>query len=733
MPKITIIISVYNSEKYLKQCLNSIRKQTLSDIEIICIDDCSKDNSLKILKEYAKEDSRFVILKQEINQGQGIARNRAIDIAQGDYIMFVDSDDWIELNACELLYNQAKSNNNDIVIFNFFKYLENTKEFIECTDRIKPFERIINKSQIKITDNTKNFFISNYPWAQIYSKNFIKKYNIKFTKHRNCEDDVFNIKAFLYSQSASIVEDCLYNYRIHLDSTYHSTNTITDIVDTKKLCYEEVKKNFNSTKVMDFYIEYCISSLTYVYQEFTKRDKKIKKDFYYKIQSFFIILNKEQNIEKIKSNINYSEFKHFLLDSYLKYSFLAIIKNIFSVKNVIHASKKYKIITILGIKIKIKIKQIIDLVYLWVDGDDEKFKEEKHFWQKRLNITPDANNCNCRYAEQEELRYSLRSVATNAPWINKIFIVTNGQVPEWLDTSNTKIKIVTHKDIMPDTILPTFNSGVIESYVAAIPDLSEYFLLANDDCFINKPVKPSFFFDRKNRPIVRLVKCNNRNKNIEGNLYINSIVHSLDVFYKKYKNLTPKNYEPHHNIDAYTKTSYNECIKEFKPEFDKLRQQKFRQFSIQRIIQALYLIEQKKSKLDLVKWNACDFETLKSMYMCINKIDLMINTLCKNQPTLLCINDVSYTMPEERENVQFLYETLYPIIQRWEKEVKNFDKTKLKQCKNLYRTIARKYFIKNFSHKIFSVTNEYRIKVKHKIVSIMGIKIKFKIKGKNNE
>ncbi len=730
MPKITIIISVYNSEKYLKQCLESIKNQTLSDIEIICIDDCSKDNSLKIIEEYAKNDSRFVILKQEVNQGQGIARNKALNVANGEYIMFVDSDDWLESKACEILYNQAKRNNNDLVIFNYYRYLENKKKFIRCTNRTIPFKRINNKTQIKLTDNPNNFFISSYAWVQIYRKNLLKDYNIKFSEHRNCEDDIFNIKAFLYSKSASIIEDCLYNYRIHLDSTYHSTKTITDIVSTKLLCYEEVKKNFNNTKVMDFYLEYSITSLLGIYKRFTKRDKTIRKDFYKKIQRFFIILNKEQNIEKISNNINYSEFKHFISDSYIKHLFLNLLKNIFSVTNYRRKCIKYKVIKILGIKIKFKTKLIVDLVYLWVNGNDQDFAKEKLFWQKKLNIAQDANNCTCRYVDQEELRYSLRSVAKNIPWINKIYIVTNGQVPEWLDITNPKIKIINHSEIMPLDVLPTFNSRAIEFSVANIPGLSEYFLLANDDTFVNKPVKPSFFFDRKCRPIVRLVKCDYSNKEIENSLYIKSIVHSLDIFYNKYKNLTPKTYEPHHNIDAYTKTSYIECIKAFQSEFDELLKQKFRQYSIQRIIQALYLVEQKKSKLELIKWNCSDFKPLKSIYIRINKLDLMIKKLCMHQPVLVCINDVSYAKPEEREDVQFLYEILYPNMQKWEKKVKKIDGNKLKQCENLYKAINKKLFMEKNIHKIFSLKDEYRGHVKHKKLTFMGIKITFKIKGK---
>ena len=96
----------------------------------------------------------------------------------------------------------------------------------------------------------------------------------------------------------------------------------------------------------------------------------------------------------------------------------------------------------------------IDLVYLWVNGNDTKWQEEKEEWQTRLNIPSGGSANNCRFIDNQELKYSLRSVEMNAPWINHIFIVTNGQVPEWLDTTHPKITIVTHKEIMPSEALP---------------------------------------------------------------------------------------------------------------------------------------------------------------------------------------------------------------------------------------------------------------------------------------
>ena len=119
-PLISIIIPVYNVEKYLADCLDSLVNQTMSDIEIICVNDGSKDNSLAILEDYAKREKRIVLLNQP-NSGVSVARNNALKQVRGEYYMFVDSDDWIDANACEVAYNCAIKENADCLMFSYVK------------------------------------------------------------------------------------------------------------------------------------------------------------------------------------------------------------------------------------------------------------------------------------------------------------------------------------------------------------------------------------------------------------------------------------------------------------------------------------------------------------------------------------------------------------------------------------------------------------------------------------
>lgn len=130
MSKVSVIIPVYNTEKFLRKCLDSVCNQTLQDIEIICINDCSTDGSLEILREYAGKDNRIKLIELFENGGAAKARNIGIDIAHGEYIGFVDSDDFVDLDFYEKLYNKAVETGADAVK-GVYKYSENG--FIELS------------------------------------------------------------------------------------------------------------------------------------------------------------------------------------------------------------------------------------------------------------------------------------------------------------------------------------------------------------------------------------------------------------------------------------------------------------------------------------------------------------------------------------------------------------------------------------------------------------------------
>ena len=191
--KISTIIPIFNAEKYLDKCLTSIINQTLKDIEIICVNDGSTDNSLKILKYYSNLDDRIKIINTD-NHGQGSARNRALKEAEGEFISFVDADDWIELNSYEILYNMAKKNNLDMLFFKMINYINSTEELIK-TDiyDYKCFENKFNEGEIFSNMDIQDFLfkIAVCPVSKLYNRNFLLKYNHEFPEGIICEDNIF--------------------------------------------------------------------------------------------------------------------------------------------------------------------------------------------------------------------------------------------------------------------------------------------------------------------------------------------------------------------------------------------------------------------------------------------------------------------------------------------------------------------------------------------------------------
>lgn len=192
--KVSVIIPVYNTEKYLDECLTSVQNQTLEDIEIVCVNDGSKDGSLKILEEHEKNDKRIKIINQE-NQGVSAARNNGLKNARGEYIMFLDSDDYFVPYACEKEYNIAVKNKASVVEFGVRDFVDG--ESVDLSG--------INYDDSKVTvytrkENENPFSVLNFScgviWNKIWKKSFISENNLSFKEgiYRG-EDSLFNMMA----------------------------------------------------------------------------------------------------------------------------------------------------------------------------------------------------------------------------------------------------------------------------------------------------------------------------------------------------------------------------------------------------------------------------------------------------------------------------------------------------------------------------------------------------------
>ena len=319
----------------------------------------------------------------------------------------------------------------------------------------------------------------------------------------------------------------------------------------------------------------------------------------------------------------------------------------------------------------------IDLVYLWVDGNAPELKQKRLYWQNQYGekINPQATD-KCRFIDNQELKYSLRSVEKYAPWINNIFIVTDNQIPEWLNTNNEKIHIIDHKDIMPPEALPTFNSVAIETCICNIKNLSEYFLFANDDMFFADYTEPSFFFTEKGYPIFR-VGTPITKKHLEDCNYFRMIKNSYDLIEKEFG--YKLNYEPHHNIDPYRKSDIIKCNKLFKEEIEKTTFSKFRSDTdVQRVLYSAYacaIKEGKLKKLSRFDWELPLYKKLfKLITLNLKKDsayfgagdDRMFKKIKKYKPNLICINDYDEVSDTERAGIKPHLEKLFPEKSQFE-------------------------------------------------------------------
>lgn len=309
----------------------------------------------------------------------------------------------------------------------------------------------------------------------------------------------------------------------------------------------------------------------------------------------------------------------------------------------------------------------IDLVYLWVNGNDPK-------WQKKFNdyiysTTNDPSiKCKGRYADNNELKYSLRSVNLYAPWIRKIFIVTDNQIPEWLNTSHPKIQIVDHSEIMPAESLPCFNSSVIEHFLYKIPGLSEHFLIANDDTYINKPVTPDNFFTTAGYPIVRLkrkpfrrIRWWYRDKISKRPLmnYRKMIVRSSELVNKLYGIYYSG--IPHHNIDAYLRSTYQQVADVIlRDEFQANNKNRIRSNEdIHRSVISYISLAKKLGERRYVS-------DKESMNVKIHRKNIYA-LLEKNNPTFFCINDSEYATDQNRTDAQKFLKKRFPKKSDFEK------------------------------------------------------------------
>lgn len=255
--KISIILPVYNAGLYLGKCLSSLVNQTYHNIEILCFNDGSKDNSLQILREFSKRDDRIVVY-DEPNQGIASIRNKGMARARGEYLMFSDADDWWELNACEKALNTILQYNADVVLFSYYREYKNktltrdnifSSDFVlfegdNCTNLWRSFAGLIG-SELKYPEN---FDSNNALWSKLYKTEIFKSnQEVRYVDNKTIGaggDGLLNFMYFKHVKKAVFISDHLYHYR--------KTNEESIVTKYKP---DFVKKRFHLFELYQEYID----------------------------------------------------------------------------------------------------------------------------------------------------------------------------------------------------------------------------------------------------------------------------------------------------------------------------------------------------------------------------------------------------------------------------------------------------------------------------------------------
>lgn len=309
-PKISIVMPVYNSEKYLREAINSLQNQTYKKFEIICVDDGSTDQSLNILKNLQSEDSRIKIIQQQ-NLFAGVARNNGLQEATGKYIMFLDSDDVFEKNMLSYLVKKAEKNQTDIVFFGFYHFKQNIKH------RSMMGIPYACKKITSAAEHKNNLFQigQGVPWNRFYNLEFIKKTGLQFQGLQSNNDVFFSKAVMLYANRMLFLRKRFVNYRVSNENSLQGSYKLASGNFSK--CVEALFEELQKTNL---YKEYKNSFEKYVIENFFLTFKKaIDKEAFYTICEI-----ERKSLERMNINKDSSAIK--------KYVGVKIFENIIDAK-----------------------------------------------------------------------------------------------------------------------------------------------------------------------------------------------------------------------------------------------------------------------------------------------------------------------------------------------------------------------------------------------------------------
>ena len=274
-PKVSIIVALYNKQKDIKKCLQSLLKQTLEDIEIIVVNDCSTDNSLEVVRKI--KDKRIKVINNRKNKGIGKTRNIGIAHAKGEYIGFVDADDYVEKKMYEAYYNFVTKNNLDLLTSDYYKIINSKKNYF----------KVDNFEFTNINCNKNIINLINYgPCNKLFKKDLIINNNIMFSETTKFEDVIFVAKAISKAKKVGYLNEAYYNYVIHDKS--ETTTVDLRTFDIFKVLVEvnEIYKHLANTEELEYYN--IVEVTRYMLKQKYQKDSDLRIKF---LNSGYIYLN----------------------------------------------------------------------------------------------------------------------------------------------------------------------------------------------------------------------------------------------------------------------------------------------------------------------------------------------------------------------------------------------------------------------------------------------------------
>ena len=382
MPKISIIMPIYNVEKYLPKCFDSVIASTLEDIEIIAVDDGAKDNSGKIVDEYASKDCRIIPIHKE-NGGYGSAINAGLEIAKGEYIAILETDDWIMPNMYEELYLNALKYKSDVTKGNYYSCpAENKKKFEKFSSFLpvyKPF---------KLKDENRLLILAPSIWSAIYKREFLETNNIKCTeKVTPYEDLPFACEVYSKAESIVLIDKPLYCYRCEPkqgSSTIRNDRKLFKVIEQINNCLDIVKEIGSFDYIQEALFKHIYNSMLLfvgnahdeLKEELFNKFGDIFNSHYGNTLKYELFRKSEIKHVKYLKNHKYSKFKNSKI-------FQSIFYNIFSMTN----KHTHKIIVILGIKFKFRRNKNNNIFI----KDNEKLVPIKKYKGINFNISGENN------------------------------------------------------------------------------------------------------------------------------------------------------------------------------------------------------------------------------------------------------------------------------------------------------------------------------------------------------